>query len=251
MRQGCALPASPGLARDLQACVPAIHSRRRAFKHQVDVVPEVRRARDDGLHDARGLPVRLDRDGDAVGVAVRMSLRVVPLTLAQANALVARLHRHHKPVVGHRFSLGCEADGKLVGAAIVGRPVAAKGDTNGRQYEIASVTRLVTDGTKNACSILYAAAARAAREMGFTEIETFILDTEPGTSLRAAGWGFVSTTPARSWDGRKGQMDLDGHTRRTDQPECAKQRWVKTLRASSAPAVAADSVGDGREEPTT
>jgi hypothetical protein len=157
-------------------------------------------------------------------------VEVVPLTLAQANGLVASLHRHHKPVVGHRFSIGCREHGKLVGAAIVGRPVAAKGDTNEHQYEIASVTRLVTDGTKNACSFLYAACARAARELGYQEIETFILDSETGVSLKAAGWTFVSVSPARSWDGRPGQMTLDGHTRRTDQPECAKQRWRKVLR---------------------
>lgn len=160
-------------------------------------------------------------------------MRVVPLTLAQANELVGRLHRHHKPVVGHRFSIGCDVGGKLVGAAIVGRPVAAKGATNERQYVIASVTRLVTDGTRNACSFLYSAAARAARELGYEEIETFILETETGISLRAAGWRFASVSPARSWDGRPGQLDLDGHTRRVDQPECAKQRWVKTLKRCS------------------
>ena len=156
-------------------------------------------------------------------------MKRIPLTLSQANDLVARLHRHHKPVVGHRFSIGVEVHGKLVGAVIVGRPVAAKGPTNVRQYVVASVTRLVTDGTKNACSFLYSAAARAARELGYEEIETFILESEPGTSLRAAGWELVSVSPARSWDGRPGQMDFEGHTRRVDQPECAKQRWVKVL----------------------
>lgn len=158
-------------------------------------------------------------------------MTVVPLTLRQANELVARLHRHHKPAVGHRFSIGALKNGRLVGAAIIGRPVAAKGPTNERQYEIASVTRLVTDGTKNACSFLYAASARAARELGYEDIETFILDKETGVSLRAAGWEMVSVSPARSWDGRPGQLDLEGHTRRVDQPECAKQRWVKHLRA--------------------
>ena len=161
-------------------------------------------------------------------------MKIVPLTLKQANELVTNLHRHHKPVIGHRFSLGVECHGKLVGAAIIGRPVAGKGETNERQYVIASVTRLVTDGTRNACSFLYSAAARAAKELGYEEIETFILDSEPGTSLRAAGWSFVSTSPARSWDGRKGQLDFEGHTRRTDQPECAKQRWVKRLARTGA-----------------
>src|SRR5215469_6564108 len=111
-------------------------------------------------------------------------MRVVPLTLAQADMVVARLHRHHKPAVGHRFSIGAEVDGQIVAAAIVGRPVARMVD----QYRVAEVTRLVTDGTRNACSILYAAAARAAQAMGFERIQTYILETEPGTSLKASGW---------------------------------------------------------------
>jgi hypothetical protein len=44
-------------------------------------------------------------------------VNAVPLTLKQANTLVDRLHRHHKPVVGHRFSIGAEVDGNLVGAS--------------------------------------------------------------------------------------------------------------------------------------
>lgn len=111
-------------------------------------------------------------------------MNIKPLTLSQANDLVSRLHRHHKPVVGHRFSLGLETDAGLCGAVIVGRPVARSLP----QYEVAEVTRLVTDGTKNACSALYAAAARVCKEMGFRYIQTYILADEPGTSLKAAGW---------------------------------------------------------------
>lgn len=166
-------------------------------------------------------------------------MRVVPLTLAQANDVVARLHRHHKPAQGHRFSIGADLDGTLVGAAIVGRPVAAKGETNRRQYAIASVTRLVTDGTPNACSFLYGAAARAARELGYDEVETFILASEPGTSLRAAGWERVSETPADSghgWDSRRGQLDFGGHVRSVEQPREGKVRWVKRFRRNGASA---------------
>src|SRR4051812_40014079 len=107
-------------------------------------------------------------------------MRVKPLTLKQANELVAELHRHHKPVVGHRFSIGIEDDdGVLHGAAICGRPVARMTDQN----RVLEVTRLVTDGTKNGCSMLYAASARTAQAMGFDRIQTFILESEPGTSL--------------------------------------------------------------------
>lgn len=146
-------------------------------------------------------------------------MRVRPLTLKQANELVSRLHRHHRPVVGHRFSIGAEVEGAMRGAVIVGRPVARNTD----QYNVAEVTRLVTDGGKNLCSLLYSAAARAAMAMGFEWIQTFILEGELGTSLKAAGW-----TP----DGYSAGGDWNCATRggrRTDQPMQRKQRWIKLL----------------------
>lgn len=147
-------------------------------------------------------------------------LEVFPLTLAQANEMVARWHRHHRPVVGHRFSLGVrDGDGAPHGAAIVGRPTGRKNP----QYEWAEVTRLVTDGTKNACSMLYAASARAARALGFKRIQTFILEEETGASLKAAGWSFDRMSDGGDWNvpSRGG--------RRVDQPQQRKQRWKKEL----------------------
>lgn len=146
-------------------------------------------------------------------------MRIVPLTLKQLNELVESLHRHHKRVQGHRFSIGCEKTGKLVGGASVGRPVARMCDP----YTTAEVTRLVTDGTKNACSFLYGACARICREMGFKKIQTYILDEETGTSLRASGWILESSSPGGPW------KHTDGRPRRTDQPTAPKQRWVKYL----------------------
>ena len=84
-----------------------------------------------------------------------MGLTIVPMELREANSLVAQLHRHHKPVQGHRFSIGCQNGKGVVGAAIVGRPVSGLDPKT-----ILEVTRLVTDGTPHACSKLYAAAAR-------------------------------------------------------------------------------------------
>jgi hypothetical protein len=150
-----------------------------------------------------------------------IKLRIRPLTLAQANALVAGMHRHHKPAQGHRFSLGVEAEGKIVGAVIVGRPVSRGTDA----YAVAEVTRLVTDGTKNACSALYGAAARVAQAMGFDHIQTYILEDEPGTSLRAAGWSFEGMTAGGNWNHSKQYAG----TRRTDQPMTPKQRWGRKL----------------------
>lgn len=83
-----------------------------------------------------------------------MSLHLVPVSFADACAFVEAWHRHHGPPVGHKFSLGVAADEVLVGVAIVGRPLARHFD-DGRTLE---VTRVATDGTPHAASMLYAAA---------------------------------------------------------------------------------------------
>ena len=126
-------------------------------------------------------------------------LSLCPVSLAEANAFVAEHHRHHKPVRGHKFSLGCMVNGQLVGVAIVGRPVSRHLD-DGLTLE---VNRLCTDGTQNACSFLYGAAARAARTMGYRKIITYILDTENGVSLRAAGWKCAGLAGGRMWTGKR------------------------------------------------
>lgn len=122
-------------------------------------------------------------------------LAIIPVDLDEANAFVREHHRHHQPVVGHKFSLGAVDGVKVVGIAIVGRPVARLRD-DGMTLE---VTRMCTDGTKNACSFLYGAAARAAFALGYTRIGTYILASEPGVSLTAAGWRLIGSTPGRSW----------------------------------------------------
>src|SRR5689334_4427569 len=113
-------------------------------------------------------------------------LKIVHVELREANEFVKTLHRHHKEVKGHRFTIGVEDSGRLCGVAIAGRPVARRCD----QKQTIEITRLCTDGTKNACSILYAAIARASRELGYSKVQTYILETEPGTSLIAAGLKF-------------------------------------------------------------
>jgi len=117
------------------------------------------------------------------------------ISLADANAFVTEHHRHHTRAVGHLFSIGAIEAGKLVGVAIVGRPVARMRDDG----ETAEVTRLCTDGTKDACSFLYGAAARAAFALGFKRIGTYILQSENGVSLKAAGWRLIGETKGGSW----------------------------------------------------
>lgn len=124
-----------------------------------------------------------------------MKLRHVKIGLDEANAFVAQHHRHHKPVVGHLFSIGAAQDDKIVGVVIVGRPVARMRDDG----ETAEVTRLCTDGTRNACSFLYGAAAKASFALGFKRIGTYILASEPGTSLMGTGWKLIGERGGGSW----------------------------------------------------
>lgn len=119
----------------------------------------------------------------------------VPITLEEANAFVAEHHRHHKPVVGHKFSIGAALGNKVVGVVIVGRPVSRHRD-DGLTME---VTRLCVDGTPNACSFLYGAAARAAFALGYQRIGTYILKSENGASLRASNWRLVGERGGGSW----------------------------------------------------
>jgi hypothetical protein len=146
-------------------------------------------------------------------------LRLKPLTRTQVNDLIRNWHRHHKPVPGYRFAIGARVGNELVGAIVVGRPVAQETE----QYDIAEATRCVTNGHKNACSFLYSAAARAAEAMGFERIQTFILESESGVSLKAAGWTFDGISQGGDWN----RPSRGG--RRTDQPMCRKQRWIKKL----------------------
>jgi hypothetical protein len=122
-------------------------------------------------------------------------LTLVPMPLDEANAFVEQVHRHHGPVVGHKFSIGAAKDGEIVGVAIVGRPTARRRD-DGLTLE---VTRLATDGTRNACSFLYGACARACFALGYQRLGTYILASEDGASLRASGWRCLGERGGGSW----------------------------------------------------
>ena len=144
-------------------------------------------------------------------------LKVVPVTLEEANDFVRRLHRHNKPVLGAKFSIGVARVvvkelmpagpmqvTELVGVAIAGRPVARLLD-DGLTLEI---TRVCTDGTRNSCSMLYAACRKAARAMGYERIFTYTLPEEGGASLRAAGFVLDKESAGnthKAWHNRPGR----------------------------------------------
>lgn len=125
-----------------------------------------------------------------------MTLSLVPLSLIEANAYVQSLHRHHGPVVGHKFSLGACADGAIVGVAIVGRPVSRRQD-DGLTLE---VNRCCTNGHRNACSFLYGAARRACFALGYRRLITYTLPHETGGSLRGAGWTLLGERRSGNWN---------------------------------------------------
>lgn len=145
-----------------------------------------------------------------------MTLAIVPIKLSEACEFVKRHHRHHKPPVGHICSVAVAEGEKIVGVAIIGRPVSRMLDTG----LIAEVTRLCTDGTKNACSMLYATAWRAARALGYKKLITYILSEESGTSLKASGWKCVGECGGGNWS-CKSRPRIDMH------PTQTKFRWEK------------------------
>lgn len=127
-----------------------------------------------------------------------MSLRLVPVSLAQANEHCAAWHRHNRPLPGAKFCVGAADDENVLRAvAIVGRPVARHFD-DGMTLE---VNRVAADGARNANSLLYGACARAAFALGYTRLITYTQAQEGGASLRAAGWRVIAERPARpGWD---------------------------------------------------
>lgn len=124
-------------------------------------------------------------------------MRIIPVSLRMANGFVLAHHRHNGPTAGHKFSIGVEEDGRLIGVAIAGRPVARTLD-NGRNVEILRVC--VLDGHKNACSKLYACCKGIAQLMGCERIFTYTLRKESHSFLRAVSAVLGKGSQPRSWD---------------------------------------------------
>ena len=149
-----------------------------------------------------------------LGEVTVAQLELCPVSFADACAFVAKYHRHNKPPVGHKFSIGVESEGKVVGVAMIGRPVARMSD-DGVTLE---VNRTATDGTPHVNSMLYGAAWRAAKAMGYRRLITYTQHDETGTSLRAAGFRVIAQRPARpGWDrpSRPRAEDESGFVQRT------------------------------------
>lgn len=164
-------------------------------------------------------------------------MRLRPVTQAEAKKFVARHHRHNLPSIGSVCQIGLEdAGGGLIGVAVLGIPK-ARLLMDGRTLE---VTRVCTLGDRNACSMLYGAAARAAAALGYVRIVTYTLESESGASLRGAGWRrdeALRTHDVAAWGKTNGKpvRDLFGNERLPTGP---KVRWFKYLTPAATQAVA-------------
>jgi len=147
-------------------------------------------------------------------MGLEVSVELVPITQREAFAFVARTHRHHRPPRGSLFQVAAARNGEIVGVAIVTRPVSRMLDDGWT----AEVGRLATDGTPNACSMLYGACWRACRAMGYRRLVTYTLPSEGGASLRGAGWRCIGRAGGGSWS-RKDRPRVDLH------PTQEKLRW--------------------------
>lgn len=143
-----------------------------------------------------------------------MALELVPISWKEAVAFVERHHRHHPPSQGGKFAIGVASEGEIVGVAVAGRPVSRRLD-DGWTLE---VVRVATDGTFNACSMLYGACRRAGKAMGYRKFVTYTLPEEGGASLRAAGWTLAGEAGGGSWN-CESRPRVDRH------PTQTKLRW--------------------------
>lgn len=146
------------------------------------------------------------------------TLDIRPIHIKYANEFVKQYHRHSIPTVGGKFAVSCYENNRLCGVAICGRPTARNAD-DGFTLEI---YRNCTDGTRNACSKLYGACVRIARDMGYKKVITYTLDSENGTSLKASN--FIC-------EGRAGLLKQTGSRQRkySVAPEEYKVRYAVYL----------------------
>lgn len=149
-------------------------------------------------------------------------LRLRPCTVKDATRWVTTIHRHHKrELAGARFAVAIvDGAGARVGVAVVtSGPQVWEG--TGR----CNIARVATDGTKNACSMLYGAICRAATALGYREAWTYTLPSEPGTSLKASGFEDMGLTAG-------GEHDRPNQPKRrrvaAEQPS-EKRRWRRVL----------------------
>lgn len=143
-------------------------------------------------------------------------MTICPVSLRTANEFVNKYHRHNLPTQGGKFAVHVKENDTVHGVAICGRPIGRKFD-DGFTLEI---YRCCTDGTHNACSMLYGACCRITKNMGYKRVVTYTLASENGASLKASN--FIC-------EGKAGRPEWYGERKRenSNTPKEYKTRWVK------------------------
>ena len=155
-------------------------------------------------------------------------LEIRPCDYKTAAQFVGENHRHNRPPTGQKFSIACFDGDRLCGVCMVGRPVARLLD-DGQTLE---VLRNCTDGTRNACTMLYGAALRAAKALGYKRCITYTLQSEPGTSLKASNWRRVGDAGGGTWSSPSRPREVVQVTLLGEEVKYStepKVRWEKTL----------------------
>ena len=167
----------------------------------------------------------------------RKKYEIVPIGKREAAKFVEKYHRHNgyegqrKLIEFAKIVLGARNEnGELIGVVVAGHPRARV--IQEKEPLVLEIWRLcVREGNKNACSFLLGAVCRAAKEMGYKKVITYTLISEPGSSLKAAGFSreAVCKPNPRGWatGSRKRPPWDEGQKKRLTEEE--KIRWVKEL----------------------
>lgn len=160
-----------------------------------------------------------------------MDAHICPITLREAQEFIQEHHRHNSQPCGHKFSIGLEEGGRLIGVVTAGKPIARAND-NGYTLEITRCC--VLEGKRNANSRLYAAAIKVARAMGYRRVITYTLPDESGASLKAVGFCFDGMTRynPNGWN-------MPGRPRKkpAHYPDGPKKRWIRVFETKTEQAL--------------
>jgi hypothetical protein len=212
----------------LETCCEGLHE---ILLDEMNRDPEYRDEllRDLGAEAYIGAKLRRVADCDGQ-YRLDFNIELKPIERDQARAFVDEHHEHNKAPLGWRFGAGIWNGAQLIGVVMVGRPVARMIDAS----QVVEVNRLCLrrdvprELRWNACSQAYGWAAREAKRRGFSKIITYTLESELGTSLKAAGWQVDGRTKGGSWH-------RPGRARADRAPTCRKVRWARHL--APAPSV--------------
>jgi len=150
---------------------------------------------------------------------------IIPITFEKACRFVNMHHRHHFNSHAHKWSIGYEEEGKLIGVGMIGRPLNRHLD-DGLSLEITRVC--VLENNPNVCSIIISALCRSAKSMGYKRVYTYTLESESGSSLKGCGFENMATTISKKWV-RHRTIQTKLFTNKLDHLLENKIRWGRVL----------------------